>query len=440
MKNQNDLMMDNNQESLNGIPKLIYEVLSASADVPEELIIESLLLSEEWTEDHEFDLGILKKEINDGNWKDFYESKSFQMKVQLLYDWLEDNVVYVISPERAMQLSATEDLVEALKMETKDIEKIQALMKKVLLKIEFNTIVFVAEFFSKLFISEASGKQVIKCIEFFVSLMLGVGIKNTNEHLKNGKVLVQTILALAKENKKEMSGSKSLRNSVYTLISSGMASDMYFNSLISDEVKKLLDEFTKERKISVEDAVIDDRFSSFYESFLEYVNFKNSSLKSQDNLYAPNSIYSHFSFNGDDVSPIGVSERNQMFKAESSLSENSHKPRMKLPAKRLASLFGNVSEKENPSLVRRVIERINSDHLEGKKIMRNILSMKYKEKTDLDVNYEGVIGSEKKQKIFIIESSLEDKLNNNVKRHQYRKRSIQNKSSQFLGKYRDSIE
>jgi hypothetical protein len=108
MKNQNDLLYGEDLKRHEFIPKLISVVLEKVENMlikgltTIEHIYQCMFYPEEWTDDEESILVSIKREINMGDWSCLNDDETVEVKLlfQLLYDWLEDCVDYVINPDK----------------------------------------------------------------------------------------------------------------------------------------------------------------------------------------------------------------------------------------------------------------------------------------------------------------------------------------------------
>jgi hypothetical protein len=107
MKRQSDLLFGDEAKKYEFVPKLTSIVLDKLIDqlnhnkISKDQIYKGMFYPEIWTDDNESLLMFIKQDINSGKWESLQNDDiEIQVLAQLLYDWLEDCVFYVINPEK----------------------------------------------------------------------------------------------------------------------------------------------------------------------------------------------------------------------------------------------------------------------------------------------------------------------------------------------------
>ena len=106
-KKQEDLLYGDELKKYGFIPKLIVNVLEKISVLKKKYNLENIMIYKffqgiliDWNDELENILSAMKKMINKNNWKLFEETENLMLLIELLFDWFEDCVEYVISPER----------------------------------------------------------------------------------------------------------------------------------------------------------------------------------------------------------------------------------------------------------------------------------------------------------------------------------------------------
>ena len=114
LKKQEDLLFGNELNKCGFVPKLIIKVLEKVCLLKKKYNLDNIMVYKffqgvliDWNDELENILCAMKKSINKNNWKLFEENENLMLIIELLFDWFEDCVEYVISPER------TENIIES---------------------------------------------------------------------------------------------------------------------------------------------------------------------------------------------------------------------------------------------------------------------------------------------------------------------------------------
>jgi hypothetical protein len=164
LKNQADLLYGDNLKRYEFIPRLLSIVLEKiedllhSGQITKESIYLSMFYPEDWSDENESQLVYLKTQINLGHWQSLNDKIEIKVLSQLLYDWLEDSVVHVISSEKiylVFQEKGLSKLIESHISNTKEFssanrKKLSEDIKQSLRTIESETLCCVANFLNKI--------------------------------------------------------------------------------------------------------------------------------------------------------------------------------------------------------------------------------------------------------------------------------------------------
>ena len=107
LKRQEDLLFGDELKKYGFIPKLIVKVLEKITFLKKKYNLDCLMIYKlfqgiliDWNDELENILCAMKTMINKSNWKLFEETENLILIIELLFDWFEDCVEYVISLER----------------------------------------------------------------------------------------------------------------------------------------------------------------------------------------------------------------------------------------------------------------------------------------------------------------------------------------------------
>jgi hypothetical protein len=112
LKRQEDLLCGNEVSKYGFVPRLITKTFEKCYTVKNKYNLDSETIyklfigggSLNWNENLEKVLLALKQMINCGNWKLFDNTENLLIIVELLYDWFDDCVGFVVSPERTKEI------------------------------------------------------------------------------------------------------------------------------------------------------------------------------------------------------------------------------------------------------------------------------------------------------------------------------------------------
>ena len=118
LKRQEDLLFGNECKKYGFVPKLITKTLEKIYSVKKKYNLENYIIYEifageliEWNEEIETMIFTIKKYLNKNNWELFDAAENLFILVELLFDWFEDSVECVISPDRTLLIMQTEYFV-----------------------------------------------------------------------------------------------------------------------------------------------------------------------------------------------------------------------------------------------------------------------------------------------------------------------------------------
>jgi hypothetical protein len=208
MKNQNELLFGEDLKRHEFIPKLISIIFEKIEDnlnkekITKEQIYQYMFYPEEWTEDEESRLVYLKQQINLGRWNALNE-KEIEVKVltQLLYDWLEDCVTHVISPDKIYFIFQEKGLSFLIEKNIKDSQEFTKSSRKSLCDnikiclrtIESETLCCIANFLNR--IKPGKGSKTsdrdsfMQVTKRLCVALLGFDTKNSTNNNENEKII-----------------------------------------------------------------------------------------------------------------------------------------------------------------------------------------------------------------------------------------------------------
>ncbi len=160
----------------------------------------------EWNDLYEKEIIEIKVSLNHGNWECLNELKRLSdtnILIELLFDWLQDNVYYVISPDRVKALFETEkNLKKQLESDNinkfhnkEENRKISAILKSQFKMIEYETITCFAHFMSKLY-PPCLNAEFNNALEKISACFLGYEvdhIDSNKEHKENVQNFIMVI-------------------------------------------------------------------------------------------------------------------------------------------------------------------------------------------------------------------------------------------------------
>ena len=107
LKRQEDMLFGEESSKYGFVPKLITKTLERILSLKNKYCLENIVIYKlfagvivDWNEDLENVLVTMKNTLNKNNWELFDQTENLVILTELLFDWLEDCVEYVISPER----------------------------------------------------------------------------------------------------------------------------------------------------------------------------------------------------------------------------------------------------------------------------------------------------------------------------------------------------
>ena len=107
LKRQEDLLYGEELKKYGFVPKLIAKVLDRICFLKKKHNLDNIMIYKlfqglliDWNDELENILVAMKNMINKSNWVLFEETENLMIIIELLFDWFEDCVEYVISPER----------------------------------------------------------------------------------------------------------------------------------------------------------------------------------------------------------------------------------------------------------------------------------------------------------------------------------------------------
>ena len=160
LKRQEDLLCGNEVSKYGFVPRLITKTFEKCYTVKNKYNLDSETIyklfigggSLNWNENLEKVLLALKQMINCGNWKLFDNTENLLIIVELLYDWFDDCVGFVVSPERTREIMEKNNIhtesdgINNIKIFVDDKE-LMNYIKKAYLCYEYETLYQIASFF-----------------------------------------------------------------------------------------------------------------------------------------------------------------------------------------------------------------------------------------------------------------------------------------------------
>lgn len=118
LKRQEDLLFGKECKKYGFVPKLITKTLEKVYFIKKKYNLENCIIYEifageliDWNEEIENMIFTLKKFLNKNNWDLFDAAENLLLLVELLFDWFEDSVESVISPDRTILIMQTDYFV-----------------------------------------------------------------------------------------------------------------------------------------------------------------------------------------------------------------------------------------------------------------------------------------------------------------------------------------
>ena len=107
LKRQEDLLFGDELNKYGFIPKIIVKVVDKICFLKKKYNLDNAMIYKffqgvliDWNDELENILCAMKKMINKNNWTLFEQTENIILIIELLFDWFEDCVEYIISPER----------------------------------------------------------------------------------------------------------------------------------------------------------------------------------------------------------------------------------------------------------------------------------------------------------------------------------------------------
>lgn len=164
LKRQEDLLCGNEASKYGYIPKLMTKTMEKIINLKEKYSLQNIEIFSlvrgikiEWDDEYEKILDMLKLLLNKNNWKLFDQIENLIIIVELLFDWFEDYVDYVISPEKT-ELIVYSDLFINYQNQIKGnqsnnvkpelVEELFTFIRKIYHCFEYETIFQIASFCS----------------------------------------------------------------------------------------------------------------------------------------------------------------------------------------------------------------------------------------------------------------------------------------------------
>lgn len=174
-----------------------------------EEVHEWLLIRTMWNEEKEAHLSFAKEEINIQNWNVLNELEG-DVVVQILYDWLNDCVQFVITKDKLLKLKEL-DVFSHVMSEGTDtslaaIKQVKNVLRSELRSLEFNSILRLSTFFCEIYPeSDEELGTFDKVLTIICSLLLGYGEEKDNDESIN--ILKMTIRVFAQSMFQEIANS-----------------------------------------------------------------------------------------------------------------------------------------------------------------------------------------------------------------------------------------
>ena len=125
LKRQEDLLYGEETKKYGFVPKLITKTLEKISSVKEKYSLDNLIIYQilegemiNWNEELENILIIMKRLLNKNNWELFDATENLLIINEILFDWMEDAVEWIISPERTASIMEMDYFVFNTETET----------------------------------------------------------------------------------------------------------------------------------------------------------------------------------------------------------------------------------------------------------------------------------------------------------------------------------
>ena len=204
LKRQEDLLFGEQSRKYGYIPKLITKILVKIIEIKNTnnlsnlhiyQILQGILL--DWNDDLESVLLFIKSTLNKNNWTLFEETENLRILSELLFDWIEDCVECLISPERT-EMILSNDLFLSYqgkdKSSKEQIKNLLSYIKKIYLCYEYEMLFQFASFFTMVKPqNENENFAFMEMIDRISLELLGFNlckINNDTEYMKSTKPLV----------------------------------------------------------------------------------------------------------------------------------------------------------------------------------------------------------------------------------------------------------
>lgn len=155
--NNNDIV--NNNEGLNkkNNEKKNINCNNLKANLSAQICESFLGFNNNWDSKKEYLLELFKTSINNGQWDIIHYFSDIDVLSELLWDWIDDNVLKIVSESKLISVFSNEDIKTKIDNNnyndinnnnnlSKDAEEILSILKLTLNHIEFNTLYFIADF------------------------------------------------------------------------------------------------------------------------------------------------------------------------------------------------------------------------------------------------------------------------------------------------------
>ena len=201
MKNQKDLLYGEAEIKYKNIHRLFSNLLEKIIELREDFMISNITLyqslngTNDWNPENEDLIVYLKQCINMGAWDSIEEIIELDIIVDLLFDWLEDCVKYVINPKKILKLSMIRgfdsNLAAFVSTHTSGVSIDKKLRRDIIdfIKFHFNaceleTLITISQFLALIHPSKESNEEhneFLLVVDRLSRLLLGFNIQDLND-------------------------------------------------------------------------------------------------------------------------------------------------------------------------------------------------------------------------------------------------------------------
>ena len=289
LKRQEDLLFGEQSRKYGYIPKLITKILVKIIEIKNTnnlsnlhiyRILQGIIL--DWNNDLESVLLFIKSTLNKNNWTLFEETENLRILSELLFDWIEDCVEFLISPERTEMILSNDLFLSYQGKDKSSKEQIKILLtyiKKIYHCYEYEMLFQFASFFTMVKPqNENDNFAFMEMIDRISLELLGFNlceINNDMEYMKSTKPLVTGLSSILHLIYDSLEDNETVTFANPTRIQNNILKNNYIFS------KK---DFESEKNLNILKATNDKNISSLFSE--EKKQFKNTKEKTLFQMYS----------------------------------------------------------------------------------------------------------------------------------------------------------